>query len=107
MTARPATAVAKPPAPDRVALAKAGPRRSSHPAERSAGAFYLWAGLAVAAIVVIGFSRTVETKLIHPPSPRPAILYLHVAVSTAWVLLFIAGRRGTGAWASRAPGWAR
>jgi hypothetical protein len=39
-------------------------------------------------IVVIGFSQTVDAHLIHPPSPRPGMLYLHIVFFTGWVLLF-------------------
>jgi hypothetical protein len=51
--------------------------------------FFLSMALLVAAIVAFGFGHTVEAKLIHPPFPRPAILFVHVAMFTAWVLLFI------------------
>ena len=36
-----------------------------------------------------GFSRTVNTGLIHPPSPRPIILYFHAVIFTGWVALLI------------------
>jgi len=52
--------------------------------------FYLGMGLAVAIVVIFGFGRTVDTALFHPPSRRPAILYIHAAMFTGWVLLFIA-----------------
>jgi len=45
--------------------------------------------LLIAIVVFYGFSRTVNAGLIHPSSPRPTILYLHAAIFTAWVLLFI------------------
>lgn len=51
--------------------------------------FYLCIGLAVTLIVLFGFGRTVNAGLFHPPSPRPLILYLHAAMFTVWVLLFI------------------
>jgi hypothetical protein len=44
--------------------------------------------LAVALVVAIGFGPTVNTRLFRPPLPRPRILYLHVALFTAWVLFF-------------------
>jgi hypothetical protein len=50
--------------------------------------FFLFMAVAIAAVVAYGFGQTVEAKLIHPPFPRPAILYAHVAMFTAWVLLF-------------------
>lgn len=51
--------------------------------------FYLGVALAVALVVAFGFGQTVNPRLFRPPSPRPRILYLHVALFTAWVLLFI------------------
>jgi hypothetical protein len=50
---------------------------------------YLCAALLVAAIVAFGFGHTIGPKLLHPPSPRPPILYVHVALSASWVVLFI------------------
>ncbi len=52
--------------------------------------FYLGMALLVALVVATGFGRTIDAGLLHPPSPRPRILHLHVALSLAWVLLFIA-----------------
>ena len=51
--------------------------------------FYFSMSLLIAIVVFYGFSRTVNAGLIHPSSPRPTILYLHAAIFTAWVLLFI------------------
>jgi hypothetical protein len=45
--------------------------------------------LLVAIVVLYGFSRTIETGLIHPPSPRPIVLYFHAVIFTAWVVFFI------------------
>jgi hypothetical protein len=61
------------------------PRRT-----RSEGSFYLGMALAVAFVVAYGFGPTANARLFHPRSPRPWILYVHVALFTAWVLLFIA-----------------
>lgn len=63
---------------------------SSSRGPRAEGNFYLGVALAVAVVVVVGFGRTLNARLIHPSSPRPWILYLHVVLFTAWVLLFIA-----------------
>lgn len=52
--------------------------------------FYVCMALVVVAVVAFGFGRTIEAKLIHPPTPRPAILYAHAAISAAWVALFLA-----------------
>lgn len=51
--------------------------------------FYLFMSLLIAAIVVYGFSRTVESRLIHAMPPRPLLLYVHGAVFLGWVLFFI------------------
>ena len=51
--------------------------------------FYFLMSLLVAVVVVYGFSRTVSSRLIHPPSPRPMILYFHAVVFTGWVVFFI------------------
>jgi len=47
-------------------------------------------GLVVATIVVYGFGYTVDKVLIHYTKPPPSILYVHLLVSSAWLLLFIA-----------------
>jgi hypothetical protein len=54
------------------------------------GGFHLAMALCIIAIVAAGFGRTVDARLIHPPSPRPWILYLHATLNTSWVLLFAA-----------------
>jgi uncharacterized membrane protein YozB (DUF420 family) len=51
--------------------------------------FYFAMSLVVAAIVVYGFSFTVNDNLIHPAYPRPWILYVHAVVFSTWVSLFI------------------
>lgn len=51
--------------------------------------FYLGAAVTIALVVAVGFGQTVNASLFHPLSPRPRILYLHAALFTAWVLLFI------------------
>lgn len=51
--------------------------------------FYLAMTIAVAAIVGLGFGRTVNERLLRSPSPRPLLLYLHAAMFTGWVLLFV------------------
>ncbi len=45
--------------------------------------------LLIAATIVYGFSHTVDKNLIHPSPPRPAILYLHAAVFTGWLIFYI------------------
>jgi hypothetical protein len=51
--------------------------------------FYFLMSLLIAIVVLYGFSRTVETGLIHPPSPRPIVLYFHAVLFTGWVAFFI------------------
>ncbi len=54
--------------------------------------FYFFMSLLIAVVVVYGFSRTVDKKLIHPDVARPRVLYLHAAVFSGWVLFFISSR---------------
>jgi hypothetical protein len=51
--------------------------------------FYFLMSLLIAAIVVYGFSHTVNQTLIHPNPLPPWILYLHAPVFCGWVLFFI------------------
>src|SRR4029077_13614507 len=51
--------------------------------------FYFLMSLLVAVVVVYGFSFTVNSRFIHPPSPRPTVLYFHAAIFTGWVVFFI------------------
>ena len=50
---------------------------------------YFIFALIIAALVVAGFSQTFSARLLHPPSPRPPIIYFHVAVFASWVILFM------------------
>jgi hypothetical protein len=51
--------------------------------------FYFCMSLLFAAIVVVGFSQTVNQNLFHPAIARPAILWFHAGAFSAWVLFFI------------------
>jgi hypothetical protein len=51
--------------------------------------FYFAMSLLVAAIVVWGFSHTVDQNLFHASPPRPLLLWFHGGVFSAWVLFFI------------------
>jgi len=51
--------------------------------------FYFAMSLLIAAVVVAGFSRTVNQRLFHPPVPPPSVLWVHGVVFSAWVLFFI------------------
>ena len=70
--------------------------------------YYLGIAITIAAVVAIGFGRNIDARLVHPVSPLPSILYLHVALFTGWVLLFILQaalvRVGSVAW-HRRLGW--
>jgi hypothetical protein len=51
--------------------------------------FYFCMSLLVTAVVIYGFSHTVNDDLFHATPPRPWILWLHGAVFTAWLGFFI------------------
>jgi FtsH-binding integral membrane protein len=52
--------------------------------------FYFCMSLAMAGLVVWGFSRTVDDNLFHAAPPRPFLLWIHGAAFSLWVLFFIA-----------------
>jgi hypothetical protein len=52
--------------------------------------FYFCMSLAMAGLVVWGFSRTVDDNLFHASPPRPFLLWIHGAAFSLWVLFFIA-----------------
>lgn len=52
--------------------------------------FYVGLAFAIAVVVAVGFGRTADAALFHPPAPRPWILYVHAAMFTTWVLVFAA-----------------
>jgi len=52
--------------------------------------FYFCMSLVLAAIVLVGFSRTVDTNLFHANPPRPWLLWLHGAAFSTWIVFFIA-----------------
>jgi len=51
--------------------------------------FYFAMSLAIAAIVLIGFSRTVNQNLFHPALPRPFLLWVHGAAFSCWAAFYI------------------
>ncbi len=51
--------------------------------------FYALMSLLIGAVVVFGFGNAIDARLLHAPSPRPAIVYLHAFVSSAFVALFV------------------
>jgi hypothetical protein len=64
-------------------------KTTTRPATPLHNYFYLFMSLLIAATIVYGFSRTVDKNLIHPASPRPAILYFHAFVFTGWPVFYI------------------
>ena len=51
--------------------------------------FYFAMSLVFAAIVVIGFSRTIDQNLFHAALPRPFLLWIHGAAFSSWVAFYI------------------
>jgi hypothetical protein len=51
--------------------------------------FYFSMSLLVAAIVVWGFSHTIDANLFHPSVPRPVLLWFHAAAFSTWIAFFI------------------
>ncbi|HUX44526.1 MAG TPA: hypothetical protein VMV57_07225 [Terracidiphilus sp.] len=51
--------------------------------------FYFAMSLLIAAIVIAGFSQTVEANLIHAAPARPLLLWIHGSVFSGWVLFYI------------------
>lgn len=49
--------------------------------------FYFTMSLLIFAVVIYGFSHTINENLIHPAYPRPLVLYVHAAIFTGWVIL--------------------
>lgn len=52
--------------------------------------FYLCMSLALAGLVVLGFSRTVNANLFHANPPRPLLLWIHGAAFSTWMVFFVA-----------------
>lgn len=63
---------------------------SENPLRRFAARYFYFAmSLLVAALVVWGFSRTVNANLLHAAPPRPLLLWFHAAAFAIWVAFFI------------------
>jgi hypothetical protein len=45
--------------------------------------------LMMAAVVIYGFSHTIGDNLLYPSIPRPGLLYVHAAVFSSWIALYI------------------
>jgi hypothetical protein len=63
--------------------------RPSVSTRRSADYFYFSMSLLIAAIVVYGFSHTVDHNLVHANPPRPALLWVHGILFSVWVGFYI------------------
>jgi hypothetical protein len=68
--------------------------------------FYFSMGLLAAAIVIWGFSHTVDENLLHAAPPRPLLLWFHGAAFSGWIAFFIfqSGRTHNVKW-HRFFGW--
>jgi len=58
------------------------------PAHRAGRSFYFGMSLLIAAIVIYGFSQTVDHKLIHAHPARPWPLWIHGVLFAGWVAFF-------------------
>ena len=51
--------------------------------------FYFSMSLAMAGLVMWGFSRTIEANLLHAKPPRPLLLWVHGTAFAMWLVFFI------------------
>ena len=51
--------------------------------------FYLCMSLLIAAVVIYGFSHTIDRRLIHPKVRPPFLLSVHVILFSSWVIFYI------------------
>jgi FtsH-binding integral membrane protein len=51
--------------------------------------FYFSMSLLIAALVVWGFSHTVDANLLHANPPRPLLLWVHGAIFSAWLVFYV------------------
>jgi hypothetical protein len=77
-------------------MASAPQTTVTHPSRRFTGRnglldkyFYFAMSLLVAAIVVWGFSHTVDQNLFHAAPPRPLMLWFHGVAFSGWIGFFI------------------
>jgi hypothetical protein len=82
--------------PERLQVANTAQSTVSRPVSPIAGFprfldkyFYFVMSLLMAAVVVNGFGRTVDHVMFHPAVRPPAILWVHAAVFSGFVLFFI------------------
>jgi len=62
--------------------------RTKHAPGTAGRYFYFCMSLVVAAIVIYGFSHTVNPNLIHATPPRPWLLWVHGSLFSGWVAFF-------------------
>ena len=65
-------------------------RERPHSYQSLADWFYFFMSLLIAVIVVYGFAQRADKQLIHPPHPKPLVMWIHGVVFSAWVLFYIA-----------------
>ncbi len=63
--------------------------QSSQPIRFAERYFYFCISLVIAAVVVYGFSHTVDRRLIHANPRPPGLLWMHAFVFTSWVVFYI------------------
>jgi uncharacterized membrane protein YozB (DUF420 family) len=51
--------------------------------------FNLTMAMLISAIVFYGFGHTIDQRVIHPAIPPPSLLYVHIVLSTAWLMLLV------------------
>jgi hypothetical protein len=51
--------------------------------------FYFSMSLLIAAVVVFGFSHSIDQALLHAAVPRPILLWVHAIAFSGWVVFFI------------------
>ena len=61
----------------------------TNPAGVLAEYFYFCMSLLIAAVVVYGFSQTIDRKLLHSIHPTPFLLSIHAAIFSSWIVLYI------------------
>jgi hypothetical protein len=64
------------------------PRRGQTGVALNASVF-LGLALAIAVVVAFGFGQTFNRAVVHPRYPLPLVLYLHIGLFAAWVVLFV------------------
>src|ERR1700736_4522354 len=74
------------PASVRAVGAASTPTKPRNVLDRS---FYFVMSLLIAVIVAYGFGREINLALIHPPSARPRILWVHAVLFTGWLVFLI------------------